>query len=34
MARLRALASEFERANPGGQVAGFVAELAERFCSV
>jgi DNA helicase-2/ATP-dependent DNA helicase PcrA len=31
MARLRALASEFERANPEGQVAGFIAELAERF---
>ena len=31
LARLRSLASEFERAHADGQVAGFVAELAARF---
>ena len=31
LARLRSLASEFERAHPDGQVAGFMAELAARF---
>ena len=31
LARLRSLASEFERAHRDGQVAGFVAELAVRF---
>ena len=31
LARMRSLASEFERAHPGGDHAGFVAELAQRF---
>jgi DNA helicase-2/ATP-dependent DNA helicase PcrA len=31
LARLRALASEFETAHPGGDVSGFVAELSRRF---
>jgi DNA helicase-2/ATP-dependent DNA helicase PcrA len=31
LARLRSLASEFERAHRDGQIAGFVAELAARF---
>ena len=31
LARMRSVASEFERAHPGGDHAGFVAELAQRF---